>query len=270
MSQPFSEYLQINGINFSTLKHMRESPLHYQNAIINQREDSASLIRLRAIHTALLEPELLDTLYPIFPGDRRGTNAYKEFEAAYPGGCILKQSEMDEVYLVRDAVLANSVAAAYLTGGEPELTLTWTDKATGLACKGRIDYKHPKGRIDLKGAGTDPRVLEKVAARNGYHNQSAWYDDGDRVIHGAELPSLLISYETKAPFDVAVFLYKEEAIEIGREQNQALLARVAECKASGIYNGRFTEVQELSLPTYMLDDEEDLTGLGLVGLEQVG
>lgn len=270
MSRPFSEYIQIDAVNFSTLKYMRESAKHYLNAVINQRKDSTSLIKLRSIHTAVLEPELLEDLYPIGPDVSRNSNIWKEFVAAHPGKCCMKEDELEETYAVRDAILANQVAAQYLSGGEPELTLVWDDKTTGLKCKGRIDYKHPKARVDLKGAGTDLRVLTTIAARNGYHNQSAWYEDGDRVLFGAELPSLLISYETKEPYDVVVLRYKPEAIEKGREENEELKAKIAQCKKTGKYPGRYEDEQLFGLPQWMEDDENDISDLGLVGMEQVG
>ena len=55
--QSFSEYIAEDRVNWSTLKYMRESPLEYRYAVDVGRADNSGLIRLRATHTAVLEPE---------------------------------------------------------------------------------------------------------------------------------------------------------------------------------------------------------------------
>lgn len=257
---PFVDYLEIPAVHWTGLKHMRESALHYLNATTNEREDTSSLIRLRAVHTAVLEPEKFEAEYPIFEGKTRRGKEWDAFEAANTGKSILKSSELDDIFDARDAVLANPVAAEYLRDSKREVSVKWTDKKTGLELKGRIDAKSysKQALVDLKAGPTEARLFAKLAARMGYHNQSRLYSDGNAAYFPDEAswPSVLIVYEPKAPYDVVVYRWRDSAMTEAGRHNDELLARVAECRKTGIYPGRYAEEQSLELPQWMTDGED--------------
>src|SRR4051812_24246093 len=77
----FADYIKIDAVNWSTLKHMRTSPLHYRHAVDSPDEDTARFGIGRAIHTAILEPHKLATDYAVFDGKRRAGKKWKTFEA---------------------------------------------------------------------------------------------------------------------------------------------------------------------------------------------
>lgn len=260
LSIPFVDYLEIKAVHWTTLKQIRESPLHYLNAVTNEREDTSALIKLRAVHTATLEPEKFEQEYPIFEGKTRRGKEWDAFEAANMGKSILKSSELEDIFAARDAIQANPVAAEYLRDSKREVSIKWTDKKTGLELKGRIDAKSysKQALVDLKAGPTEARLFGKLAARMGYHNQSRLYYDGNTACFPEEAhwPSVLIVYEPKPPFDVVVYRWRDSAMAEAGRHNDELLARVAECRKTGIYPGRYAEEQSLELPQWMTDGED--------------
>jgi hypothetical protein len=73
-----AEYRAADGVNWSRLKIIRESPLHYK--MKPDRPDTAALGMLRAIHALVLEPEEFDRDFAIFDGRRdKRSRSYQEF-----------------------------------------------------------------------------------------------------------------------------------------------------------------------------------------------
>jgi len=69
----FAEYQAIQAVNFSSLKMMRESPLHYRHALTAIRAESPAMALGSAVHCAVLEPGRFALEYspePVF-GDCR-------------------------------------------------------------------------------------------------------------------------------------------------------------------------------------------------------
>ena len=234
-------YTAIRAVNWSRLKHMRVSPLHYLHAPTTP--DTTSRAMGRALHTLTLEPQKFDAAYVVFDGDRRG-NVWKDFQTLHEGKTILRAVEFDLVRRQADA------ARVLLPPGEVEQVLCWTDPATGLACKGIADHVSAFGLIDLKGAGRLD-VFERLAIRDGYAHQLAFYRRG----LGGDLPCHLLAVETSAPHDVALLTLSPTLLDWADREISALLARVAACEASGVWPGRYPDGGTLELPAWLVEDE---------------
>ena len=135
----FEEYQDLVGKNWSTVKEARRSLAHYKARTEEPREDKATLVAGRAAHTAILEPDDFMRRYALFAGARRAGNDWDAFKEANVGRTILKETEYAEALRIRDAVRAHRAASKLLTGGTPEQSIVWTDAATGIVCKGRLD-----------------------------------------------------------------------------------------------------------------------------------
>src|SRR5260221_10872140 len=117
----FSKYLATPGINWSTLKEMGRSPLHYKFRLSHPREDSTELARGRAVHTATLEPDLFEKEYVVYPGKTRRGKKWDEFEVTYGAAyTILKQDERDKAMLCAEAIRKHPEASALLSEAEYE------------------------------------------------------------------------------------------------------------------------------------------------------
>ncbi len=265
----FSEYVEIDAINWSTLKHMRKSPLHYHHALLHRRADTGFFAKGRAIHAMVFEPDTVVRDFAVFDGPRRAGRAWDAFEEENAGKTILKRDEFDACFEAALAVRSNPLAAQYLREGVFESTIQWTDRETGLACKGRLDWlsSAPPVILDLKSlADAEMRALQQATARHDYHCQLAFYRRGCRALGLPVERVVMVWIERDAPHDVTVTTLDEDSLYLGDEEVTELLRRVAQCRETGQWPGRYQQEQLLSLPTWRFedDDETDATGLDLM------
>lgn len=257
-------YDQIDAVNFSTAKFAIKSALAYQYRLANPKESTVGQLRGTAAHTAVLEPDRLDVEYAIFGGKVRNGKVWDAFEAANAHRKIIKQAELEQAMRIQRAVRGMPAANAYLSGGHAEVTLIWTDRETGLLCKGRVDYvKGSSAIVDLKGTGDASKVaFAKECGRMKHHVQAAFYRDGYTTLFPTvrNLESVLIAVEYNEPHDVAPYVFDADSLEAGRRYYRECLNRIAECRASGKWPGVANgEVQELRLPSYeLMEDDEDV------------
>lgn len=257
MKTPFSTYQAIDAVNWSSLKWMQVSPLHFQHYVERGRGDTTSLLMGRALHSATFEPDAFPLEYAVYDGAIRRGKAWEAFKDANIGRSILRVDEYERTLAKRDAIRRHPLVAPLLEYGEAEKTVQWTDAETGLACKARLDWVCAS-IVDLKGSPTvDERRFGAAAARYGYHCQLAWYRLGYQAVTGEGKPCLLVVVEHDPPHDVAVFDVGPDELYAGEEECRSLLRRLAECKASGRWPGRYEETRSLSLPAWVWGDDED-------------
>lgn len=275
LRMPFSDYCALAGVNWSTLGKMRASPKHYRDAVDNRRDPTAAQVTGSAVHALVLEPETFREHYAVYEGDgTRASKDYKAFAAQQPDTVttILKLDEYAEVVAMADAVDTHHAAGPLFTSGWAEMSFTWTDSATGIACKGRTDWlchdgwvsgdagKPSRKRVilvDLKtSTSADAREFGRSAARYGYHMQLAHYRAG-LVANGYEVSQVLIVVvESSAPYDVCVYEITDDQLAKASAEVAALLARVKECEESGEWPGRCDEITPLDLPAWVMGSDD--------------
>ena len=86
---PEHEYRRMPGVNYSALKHMLRSPMHYKYMRDNPPEPTAAMRLGTMVHMAVLEPEKFAATYvECKDGDKR-TKEYqaylKKLDEANPG-----------------------------------------------------------------------------------------------------------------------------------------------------------------------------------------
>jgi hypothetical protein len=258
-------YAAIPAANFSTLKWMDRSPLHYRHAVSQRGGDTDSLRVGRAVHCAVFEPERFAASFPVWDEKRAGA-AWREFLTAC-GGDYLRGDEPDEVRALSAAVRSDPDAAPMIVGGKAEQVVMWTDEATGIACKCRVDYLRGDALPDLKTTrDASPRAFGRAAANYLYYAQLAFYSDGVQAAHGLLPVPHLIAVETAAPHVVAVYRVTDDQLEAGRDTYRGWLARLAECRATDRWPGYVDGIADLALPGWVFGDEEGGTGLDGLGL----
>jgi hypothetical protein len=261
------EYRAVRAWNFSTLKHGIKSMAHLRYVLDNPDADPDTTYRakLRLYHAAILEPDRLPLDFAFTPKvDRRtkeGKAAWQSALDAAAGKTLVDEQAYKAALCIRDNVRAHPCASKLIDRGKSEHTIRWThtDRDTGaqMPCKGRLDFLHDVGAIvDLKGIGTDPRIVRRVAAANHYHVQQGTYAQGLQAAEDIAAPVYLLTYETAPPFDVAVWRMRDCDLDAGWETMRRVLAEVAKCEASGRWPGRFEEEQELDLPPWVDPDYE--------------
>jgi len=262
----FAEYREIDAVNWSTLRAATRSALAYRYACSEPVTDTDAMRLGRATHTAVFEPDRLLQEYVIWEGGRRAGKEWDAFREMHPTRTVLKPDDYDRAIDIRDAVRGHKAAAKLLRTGTPECTLTWTDAETGVACKSRLDWLGPRGRlVDLK---TTRDIESRAFGRHGaamlYHCQFAFAAMGLRA-NGVKNPTVrIIAVEQEPPHDVAVYRLSDDVLWAGEVKVRAALALVAECRHTGKWPGRYPDERAFDLPGWEYP-EDDTNTLGDVG-----
>jgi hypothetical protein len=273
---PRADYDAIDALNISRLKEMKRSPQHYRHALTHRKE-TAPLITGNACHVAVLEPERYELDFCVWDrvtdggamAPRRG-----QFWDAFLKGCggrtVLTPEQSRLAGNIAAAVRGNELAAPYLANGDPEVTLQWTlDEALGARpARGRVDWiTIMDGKPIIVGLKTarDCRhfVFAKQAANLGYHLQWAYYFDGFKTVRGVEPRMIEIVVEVAPPHAVAVYRIPTDIIEQGRDEYWECVKKLAECEALDVWPGPVAAEEDLTLPSWCYQQEEDVTDLGL-------
>lgn len=260
-----AEYRLVPAINYSNLKHMRKSPLHYRHAVDSGPDPDLAqkLAMFRAVHTLVLEPFQFTSEYSVYEGRRdKRTKAYKEFLANNEGKSILSVTEHEQALAIAEAVSDHPWVVDLLAadGTKCEVPMVWDDPTAG-PCKGKGDilhYSEERGLIvaDLKTyATTDAKQIARDGARNGWHIQFAHYLHGAAHHYGLDLSKVRYSCfsviaEANAPHDVAVCEWDEESIDFAMIEHRRLLDTVTECERNQHWPGR-KNMQTITIPDYL-------------------
>jgi exodeoxyribonuclease VIII len=265
MSDDRSDYDLIEAVNYSTLKQLwAMSPKHYRHTLQYGRKESPALTNGTLVHTAVLEPHLLDRRYLVRPpGLDMRTKAGKEWlaEHAESGRTIVTEEQYANALAIGEAVRRHPYARELLAAGVAETTVVWNDEETGERLKGRIDWLTPGHIVDLKTtAKIKPRDFQAQAARLGYPMQFALYSDGVAATLGAR-GFFVIAVESAPPFDVVVYSIPEDVIEQGREDYREALHTLIRCRELREWPGVAGVAPiEFRLPAWAVESDEDDLG----------
>jgi hypothetical protein len=241
-------YRDVPGLNWSRLKLIGRSPLHFQLGIGEIDESAASIGT--AVHCGVLEPERFEQDFIYYPGSVRRGKAWEEFEALALGAgkTVLSKSEHAQVIAMRDAVMRQPRAKQLFTGGAAEVLTTW--KLASFDCKGRFDYIRPDALIDLKTTDSaHPKAFAYSCVKYGYHGQAAWYADGHFRATGQRLPFYFVAVDKRPPHVVTVFRVPDHVLEAGRNLYLSYLETLDRCQQSGEWPGYTIEPEiDLELP----------------------
>jgi hypothetical protein len=231
-------------------------------------EDTYSRMELRAVHALALEGEAAFRRgYAVWEGHRRG-QLWTDFETQQlaAGRTVLTSAERARVQARAAALLAHPVAGPLLAHADarPEITVTWTDAATGLPCKGRLDLwvdaEEAIDVIDLKTwPSTDPRIVLRQIVSQQVHLQLAHYRAAVRAVVGDDAPircSVMV-VEDAAPHDVGVYVLDEALLLLGDEARRAALITWADAVKRGDYPGRAPKRRTIDAPGWLVDAAEN-------------
>lgn len=236
----------------SMLKVFRESPALAQGRFVTGRfhspDATASLILGSAVNIMLLQPELERELLITAPAKTRGAKAYAETVAGHPEKLVLTESEIPVANAIADAVRrprtpAARIAHELLLSGEgySEYATTWDETVGGVTipCKCMVDrVRMIAGRpviIELKTTlDPEPEAFRRQAWNLEYHCQAAFNRRGMRRVLGVPAPTLLmVAIRNDEPYEVAVYEVMEEVFQLGTEQIESDLSRLAMAMITG-------------------------------------
>jgi exodeoxyribonuclease VIII len=262
-------------VRFSHLKAMAESPKSFRHAVDVPREDTPAMRLGRAVHCAVLEPQLFAERYAVRPAgiDRRtkeGKAAWEAFLAEVGQREILDGDEHDKARRIGAAVRSHEAAAKLLEQGVAEQALSWTHE--GRECSGRADWIGGDYVLDLKTTSKFGRAFPSEVARRHYHAQLAWYIYGatESGMVGIER-GIIIAVDSAAPHDVAVYELSADALWAGEQAWRSWMQRLAACEAEGQWPGQSPGLEVLELPAWAYgssDDGDATDGVVFAGEEE--
>ncbi len=282
----FRDYLAWPAVsNSGVLKKMRRSPL-YCHKTRDAADESTPAMRVgSALNDLVLVPSLWPDRFSILgtcvatkgdgsPCVNTGTALYdgeprcgvhsRGMTADADDRVLLSQTAADRAQAMADAITADEDAAALLASCPMrEVSIVWTDKPTGVRCKGRIDFMaepNPVGFAagDLKkSARAHPDAFSREILTRGYHSQLAWYDAGLRALgFPASAWTLLVVHDAKDDVhEVGVYELIIDALMLGHEENRRTLDLYAACVREDRWPG-FGR-RPISVPSHALTTEDE-------------
>ena len=263
-------------VSVSTLSLFADTPSKYAAMIegLAQRRETPALHFGKAIHMALLEPELFARTYVVAPdfGDLRKTaNTSKEdakdnktrrdeWRAAHAGAVMLEGKE-GETALGMIARIAqrrplDPPAASLFEGGRQEVTVRWKDPRTGLECRARDDcwQEELASVVDFKSCQDASRAgFNREASSRRFHWIEAHYRAGHKAV-GAELRDYsFVMQEKEPPYDFGIYTLPAKAVLLGIESRDRCMDRLADCLSRDEWPGYSRNIVEGELLSWVTE-----------------
>lgn len=231
-------------VRFSTLKHIGQSPAHYDAALRHGIGETRAMRVGFAAHARVLGGD-----YLVFEGDRRGKK-WEAFEAehANDGRRILTAPEHESASRIAGAVMGSPLAQSVL---EPatlrEHEIHWS--FGGRACVSHLDaLATERYVVELKVTNcAHPEKFAWQARRMGYIAQCAFYAEAAKVD-----AAYIVAVEDKRPWPVTVLRLTPRALTDGLKQCRLWMERLLACEAEDAWPGYCQSVVDLDT----LDDGE--------------
>lgn len=257
------EYRQAAGMSRSTLWKLRElgTPEKFKHWTEHPEDPSPALIFGQAIHKLLLQPETFDDDFAVAPVvDRRtkdGKATYTAFLEGKGDRTEISQADYDTARAMVEKALSTPFVSRLLQG-EREKPIFWTDEATGIVCKARLDV--------LTEIGGDPVIVDyktttdasetgfaRSAIKYGYDFQDAYYTEAVKAETGKSPRFIFIVQEKEAPYALNIFEAEPLMLQRGYDLMRELLGLYKECSDTGNwygYLGPENRINMLMLPAW--------------------
>lgn len=254
----FEKYCEIDAVNFSSLKRISVSPMHYRYT--SPGIESPALAFGNLAHTGKLEPDLLQKHYIVLPdkqlirntqkwakvpGNRKGKDdgkiygnpkssahykqQVKEFMQLHPGKQEVSEQWWKDLEGILNRLRTDKNSKMCFSSGRPEVSIVWNDLETNLLLKGRIDWVNDDLKIhsDLK---TTANVASFCPYDLKYHWQAAMYRDGWKMLTKEDYTPWCVMAEKVLPYSVCASPYSVEGLKLGREEYRRCLHIIKKCR----------------------------------------
>ena len=261
------EYREHPAISRSQLFKISESPEKFKYYQENLKEPTPSLIFGQLLHAMALQPETVNDLFAVAPNvDRRtkaGKEAFAEFVAEAENKTVVTADMYQQATEMCEA-LSRDEFVQKLFKGEKEKVFFWNDDLTGEPCKCRADCLTELGDnliiVDLKSTeNAETEAFMKSAIKYGYDFQSAMYSKGVEVNTGKKTLFVFIAIEKNPPYAINILQADELFIRRGYDLFREYIGIYHDCKQTGNwygYLGKFNQINNLSLPSYLAKEVE--------------
>lgn len=249
-------HADLSHYSHSMLEVYRKRPADFRDIYIDQSRKpdppTEAMTFGSAAHAWVLEGLPPETQYgiidpPVNPRTGKpfgaSTQAYENYMLSLdPDREYITQQQCNAIHSIGVNVANHQKASLLLSvGGETEISVRWV-RADGTKCKAKLDRVIPPEvygdlRVvnDFKTAA-DPTEegFQKATTKYGYHRQAAWYLD---CYASDPTPTefAFVVAGSDEPYDVYTHELDEDAIEVGRRENEELLRRIKHSIQTGVW-----------------------------------
>lgn len=252
-----AEYLAIDAVSSHDLRTASRSMAHYHYRLTHPDGDTKAMQIGRALHWAILEPELFSVRVVVSQYENYRTNEAKLWRDTEEGkgNVVVSKDEHDELCQMRQSVREHPRFTEVFAAEAYEVTALSRHTATGLLRKARFDWI-PKGNFlaDIKTTvDASPDGFPKQAWNLGYFHQLAYYRGIWNALHPDDQRKecLVMAIEKEPPFLCCVHAIPTDALDVAQKQNNALLYRIAECQRAKRWPGYPDTIEYMSLPNWI-------------------
>jgi hypothetical protein len=261
---PHETYLHNPALSVSGMKLLLppNCPALFKYYRENRRPEKRAYDFGHVVHGLVLGdgPEIVR----IDAADWRTKAAKDTRDEAYAAGKVpILAHEYDEAVVCAASVKNHEIAGRLFEHGRPEVSLFWKDEDTEVKLRGRLDWLREDGfGVDLKTAATpDPESFATSAAKYGYAQQQAMYEDGMKACGMGEDPSFrFVVVGKSAPYLVSVVELDPADVAIGRALNRKAIDLYRLCMERDEWPA-YPVVSQVSLPIWwqrLHDDYEEI------------
>lgn len=252
----------------SALDLVNRSLAHYQAWLRGSERDTKALAFGKALHTAVLEPDVFDELYipqPDFGDCRlkdnkanraawRTANGIDGKGAPQPGGRIaLPPVDIATIRGISRNIQKHTYASRMIADGASEVTMRWRDPKSGIECKGRVDYYVARHAAawDVKTCedAREPAFARSVETYR-YHVQHALYAGAFNLLGKGLDYFAFIACEKTPPYNLKVHTLNPEYVADGVDEAQADLVTLATGFETGLFGGYDDDISVISRPSW--------------------
>lgn len=252
------DYHMIDAASSHRLGLLKKSPAHLRWSISNPTPPSDAMVVGEAIHTAILEPANFVCNYiKGIKVDRRTNHGKAEYEKFCSNAgmrTVLAPDVYNDIQNIAIACKSHSLASALIDAAtDVEVSGFFDDPIHGVYCKMRADAicQNQQTIFDIKSTqDASPSEFEKSIFNFGYHRQAAFYIDGANLLGKKIDHYAIIAIEKTAPYALAVYRLKNEAIELGRKENRELMQVYASCQKSNEWPAYPEFITDVGLPVW--------------------
>lgn len=257
------------SISRSAIMEFEKSPYNYWANYLNparpRKDGTPQMAFGTLVHNYILEPLEYSKNYAVEPKKVLlkdvGREAYDSFkkecdDLEASGKILITRNEYENLEGIRERLHSNSAAVKLIEGARIENSFFWQDKESGLLLKSRPDILHENMIIDLKTTSdASPKAFQFDMIKYGYHIQFAMMRDAVLAIEGRRIENFInIVIETKYPYNVAIYMIDELAIDCGRDKYQKTLINMK----YALEKDEFPSygIQGISFPSWALNQEQ--------------
>lgn len=257
-------YRALDAVNPSILRTVsNDSLFHALYELKNPKQPTPDMIKGTIAHLLLFEPgRFAEFVYRFDTGESKNTKAWRTFleECEAKNKIPLHADDEDEIQAWVEAVGNSKKCSALIKlEGTAEASLLWTDEATGLACKTRLDKYVPRDIpliLEFKTATSlDEHTLQNQAINHGWDIAAAMRIDGHVTEYKVRPEYWFIVVEKKPPYTVIAYKCFQCLETYGRYRYRKAITAYAEAKRTGHWPSySATGAMELRAPIWALKE----------------